>query len=246
MGSYINSLCNGKLTSKQKVAAIAKHLEEEKKTKDDIDKGSLHGLEKDRIKIAEDCKKEYPSDVWEKLTDESKQNLKNAYVYSALGHFLKDNESGPIHKMGLTVEYELRDKIFIGFINGRKSDEANETNETDKIILNCVKDIKRGKEPIICLTQMLITIKESNDESTESNYAYELYDYLKEKGWDVNDFYSEGESHNFYLSYPSNYRNPSSHTYVVGEGKTFNCKKETLAILKWFLGTYNGAKESKG
>ena len=231
-------LFNDSLSDADKVRLLQLQEKESQKAKEDISKGKFESasLDYDRFVLWQECERAFDSDIWAKLSEKSKTDLKNAYFYEAFIKYINDDESTPISKLTKTVENEIKDKLFSEFIKSFVESRLEVSCSMDRIIDDCVAKYEKQQSITITLGQMLHAIKDSDDERAISNYAFELKQYINYNKWDLERFYSKRDK-KYYIWYPNKYRNDASHDYIYDEQITSECKKDTIEILSWFLGS---------
>ncbi len=238
MTSLMNEiLYNPKLSDTEKIELIKQQFEKSSDVKKLIDDGNLESnyFEKDKEIIYKECEAEYNPIIWSDLTEQSKMDLKNAYLYSAFIKKFNDDESTPLNKLTKTVENELKDKIFKAFIKDIVNSNLEIANKDDEIFDKCVFDFKEYNELKITLTTMLIFIKISGIRNPISNYANELNNYFRNNRWNLKILYSK-RNEDYYIQYPEKYRNPYAHGGITyDETLTDECKKDTKEILTWLI-----------
>lgn len=241
MESWVNDILNNNnLTAEEIVEKLRKATEEKELVEKDIADKNLSSkyIESDRNRLAEVCKNQYDRNVWYSLSEKSRRDLELAYFYSEFTKMIDDDESTPIIKLTKTVENEIRDKLFVEFVNNVLDDRPDETYRMDRKIEEIIDEYINNDETDlgISLAQMLYTINESAKNNVEKKFAYafRLYEFIKKGNWSFTNFYS-AKSKRFYIAYSDEYRNPSAHSYVYDDKQTEKCKTETREILTWFI-----------
>ena len=239
MESVFNEiLFNDSLSDADKVRLLQLQTKKSQKAKDDMSKGKFgsSSFKYDRFVLSQECERAFGGSVWAKLSEKSKTDLVNAYLYEEFVEYINDDQSTPISKLTKTVENEIRDKLFFGFIKSFNGSRLEVSCPTDKNIDNSIIKFEIRQKVVLTLGQMFHAIKDSDDDDTISNYAYELKTYLINNRWNAELFYSKKER-KYYIWYPDKYRNDASHEYIYDKQLTCECKKDTIEILSWFLGS---------
>lgn len=241
MDSCFNKiLYDDSLSDSEIVRLLRDQKTQSEQAKEDIKQGNFDSdvfIVDKRISYQQ-CRNDYQNTIWNKLEEKSKIDLQNGYFFAALKPAINDDESTPIIKLAKTVEQEMKIKLFKGFSDVIILNRQPQNDDrTDCIVNKFLDEYNSARKVTLTLGQMLNIIKKSSSYTTPSNYARELKKYISTNNWNPVLFYSKRDK-NYFVDYPSKYRNDSAHEYVFDEKLTNDCKKDTAEILTWFLGSY--------
>lgn len=145
--SLLNEFFNPSIPDKRGIQILRGQFEKDKQIKKAIDSGDFSSnlFDFDKEKIFKKCRDEYGEKVWNKLLESTRHDLELSYFYAEFIKFLNDDESTPISKLTKTTEIEIKEKLFISYVNEFKNHrikncDLKKCNKTDSIFNKCLKD----------------------------------------------------------------------------------------------------------